>query len=252
MPPKVTTDDGQTVRQSATQRWLWRNWLDYWDLTAQHKRKRGASVVGIINGDWGDINKHSKFQLVEAANNDIVIDMMIEVVQPMLQVCDNIIVIRGTEAHTGGVGWLENHAAKDIKAEKNGDKNSWYYFESEFDGVRIASGHHPGTNSMRPWTAGNEANRRAAMDVYNYHGEKWQPQITLWGHYHHFADSYHTHPIRAFYNACWQVKTAFVHRLGMSNKKDQFGAAWLFCENGKLELETKEYLLPRPKRWKKI
>ena len=121
MPPKVTKDDGQTVLQSATQRWLWRNWLDYWKLTAEHKRERNASVVGIINGDWGDINKHSKFQLIEPVNEDIVLDMMIETIAPMRKVCDTIIVVRGTEAHTGGVGYLENRAAKsdEVRAEKN-------------------------------------------------------------------------------------------------------------------------------------
>lgn len=217
MPPKVTDSDGLTKRPSATQKWLWDNWLDYWRRTRALKKKLGARVIAIINGDWGDMNTHSNFQLVEPADPDTVLNMMLEVALPAKIVSDALYVVRGTEAHTGGVGWMENHAAAELGAERNEQEgtHSWYYLELEAEGVKIASAHHPGTNSMRPWTTGNEANRRAAMDTYNYFGQDWVPDLTLWGHYHHDADSHDTHPIRAIYNRCWQVKTAFVHRLGM-------------------------------------
>ena len=252
MPPGVTLDDGQTVIQSKTQQWLWKNTVDYWEKTAQFKRRKKARVVGLINGDWGDINTHSGFQLIEPFNRDVVLEMMVAAVAPMRKVCDDIIVCRGTEAHTGGVGWLENRAAKLIGAIPNSHKktNSFYLWRGEVDGVRITSSHHPGTNSMRPWTAGNEANRRAAMDVYAYAYADWKPQLTLWGHYHHWADSGSTHRIRAVYNRCWQVKTAYEYRFGFASQEDVIGALWVFCKNGEFEVKEKPYELPRPKPWK--
>ena len=251
MPPKVTKDDGQTVTASKTQLWLWSKWLHYWRLTAHYKEQTGAQVIGVINGDWGDMNRHDGFQLIEPKNTDTVIDMMIEVVEPMRQVCDKIIVVRGTEAHVGGVGWMENRAAKEIGAEPNAQQgtHSWFYFRGEFDGVKLTSGHHPGTNSMRPWTRGNEANRRAAIDVASYYGRDWQPALTLWGHYHHDADSGETHPIRAIYNRCWKVKDAFTHKIGLSATRDRIGGLWVFCKDGRYHVKKQVYLLPEAKPW---
>ena len=102
MAHSVTKDDGQIVRQSPIQEWLWANWLDYWEKTAAHKQDLDATVLGIINGDWGDINTHSGFQLVEPYNYDTILEMMAAAVVPMLAACDQVIVVRGTEAHVGG------------------------------------------------------------------------------------------------------------------------------------------------------
>ena len=252
MPASVTRDDGQTVLPSKTQRWLWANWLDYWSKTAHYKQASGARVIGVINGDWGDVNRHSQFQLIEPVNTDTVIDMMVAVAEPMRRVCDDIVIVRGTEAHTGGAGWLEERAAKEIGATRNPNEGtaSWYIWEAEVEGVRITSAHHPGTNATRPWTAGNEAGRRAAMDFYNYAGSGWLPHLTLWGHYHHYADSHDTHPVRAIYNRAWQLKTAFVHRIGLGNNPEAIGGLWVFCKAGQYRVQVQAYPLPRPEPWK--
>jgi len=252
MPLKVKKDDGQTVVASDTQKWLWKKWLSYWNETALYKQKYNTQVIGVINGDWCDMNTHSGFQLIEPNNPDTVLDIMLETIEPMRKVCDEIVVIRGTEAHTGGAGWLENRAAQEIGAVRNTSEDtwSWYIWEAEIEGVRLTSSHHPGTNSGRPYTAGNEANRRAVIDVYNYVDCDWKPQLTLWGHYHHDADSFDTHKIRAVYNRAWQVKTAFIYRIGMATQPDEVGALWVACDNGKYKIEKREYTLPRPEPWK--
>jgi len=251
MPPQVTKDDGQTVSASKTQKWLWKKWLDYWDKTALYKKKTGARVVGVINGDWCDMNTHSGFQLVEPNNPDTVLDMMVSTVEPMQKVCDDIVVVRGTEAHTGGAGWMENRAAQEIGAVRNDSEGTWsfYLWEAELDGVRLTSSHHPGTNSGRPWTKGTEALRRALIDINNYMDNDWKPQLTLWGHYHHDADSYETHKIRAIYNRAWQVKTSFIYRIGMATQIDEVGGLWVFCKDGKYHIEKCNYQLPRPEIW---
>ena len=178
--------------------------------------------------------------------------MMVDAVEPMRKVCDDIVVTRGTEAHTGGAGWLENRAAQEIGAVPNinDGTRSWYVWEAEIDGVKMASAHHPGTNSGVPWTKGNEANRRAVRDVYNYIGGDWFPQLTLWGHFHHDADSHDTHKIRAVYNRAWQVKTSFAHRIGMATQSSEVGGLWVFCKDGRYFIEKRNFKLPRQKAWK--
>jgi len=252
MPLKVRKDDGQLVCASKTQEWLWSNWLAFWEETAAYKKKYGARVIGVINGDWCDMNTHSGFQLIEPNNPDTVIDYMVETVEPMRKACDEIVVGRGTEAHTGGVGWMENRAAQEIGAVRNENEKtwSWYLWQADIDGVGITSSHHPGTNSGRPWTKGNEANRRATMDTYNYMDSDWKPVLTLWGHYHHDADSGDTHRIRAIYNRAWQVKTSFTFRIGMATQADEVGGLWVFCKDGKYHVEKRNYQLPRQEVWK--
>ena len=251
MPKRVVLDDGQVVTQSKSQRWLWERWLDFWDRTKEYKRRTQAKTVCVINGDWGDMNTHSGFQLVEPNNPDVVIDMMVEAIEPMRPICDDIVVVRGTEAHTGGVGWLENRAAKEIGAvyNDNDGTHSWYVWMATIDGVNVTSAHHPGTNSTRPWTAGNDANRRAAMDVEYYFSSPWKPALTLWGHYHHHADSGKTHPIRAIYNRAWQLKTSLNYRIGQASRISEIGGLWIFCKSGQFFVKDIKYELPRPKPW---
>jgi len=85
--------------------------------------------------------------------------------------------------------------------------------------------------------------------VYAYYGQSWQPQLSLYGHYHHWADSGEQHPVRCIYNRAWQVKTAFLHRLGMGVQPTSIGGLWVVCHKGQYRVKAQPYRLPRPKPW---
>ena len=244
-------DDGQVIYPSKSQRWLREQWLDLWRRIDRLSTELNAPIHSHINGDWVDINKHSKYQLIDF-NDDTIVQWGIETVEPLRKVSDVVFVERGTEAHTGGVGHLEEMAARLIDAEKdpNTGRYSWWYFEGECDKLRYTVTHHPGTNSMRPWTQGGGANRAAAMVTYAYYGAAWMPELAIFNHVHHNEDSYDNHPVRAVFNRAWQLDTAYSHRLGFGKYKSTIGATVIIVNGARWELKKIEYALPRAQPWK--
>ena len=113
-PRRVELDDGGTYEASKSQRWLRECWEDYWQQVKARKRKK-TRVVALLNGDLADRNRHSKYQLV-MINRAVIQRMMLDVLEPVLDIADAIIVVRGTEAHVGGSSEMEEWLAADIDA----------------------------------------------------------------------------------------------------------------------------------------
>ena len=212
----ILRDDGQEITPSKSQQFINAAWMAYWEEVEAIKRGTPARVTSICTGDLVDINTHSGFQLIEPNNHDTVMDMGVEVLWPMRAVSDEWIIERGTEAHVGGSGWLENRIAKEVgaKIDPSTGLRSWWFAELSVEGVNITATHHPGTNSMRPWTLGGAANRAAAMMQDAYYLSGWKPNLSLFGHVHHNEDSYDNHAVRAIFNRSWAMKNAYDHRNG--------------------------------------
>jgi len=248
--PTVELDDGGGYTASKSQRWLWRNWQDYWGQVAALKAE-GAQVVALLNGDVGDRNKHSAYQLV-TVNRATLLRMMVDALQPVLDVADHIVIVRGTEAHTGQSAELEEALAKDIGAvpDVQAGTASWWYWEATLEQVRVAAAHHPGTNSMRPWTRGGGANRAAAMTMDSYYGQRWQPDLAIFNHVHHNEDSYDNHPLRAIFNRCFSLQTAYDHRSGRGLQRSVIGGLIVTIEDGSYDVDKPAYALPQRRPWK--
>lgn len=241
-------DDGQPIELSKTQLQLWEWWLEY---CGGIRRAAGSNrVIGIVNGDAGDVNKHSKFQLIEPSNPAVQLRITRATLKPFRDVCDDIIIIRGTEAHGGGSNWLEEKLAEDIGAHPYGHtgSHSWWFLEATIEGVNIAAAHHPGTNSMRPWTQGGGANRAAAMMVYNYYGAAWAPDLAIFNHVHHNEDSGDTHPVRVIFNRSWTLQNAYDHRGGRSLQTPRIGSMVIEVDGGDYVVHKfkREMMKPEP------
>ena len=249
-PEQMARDDGPTILPSKSQLWLRAQWLQFWQDVATAKAHYHADVVAVINGDWGDVNKHSPYQLL-SPNTDDVLNWMQETVVPLRKVADRVFVVRGTEAHTGGVGWIENRAAQEIKAEPdpNTGNPSWWVLRAEFDGVRVLITHHPGTNSTRPWTRGGAANRAAAMVMDAHYSSDWKPQLAVFAHVHHNEDSFDNHPVRAIFNRSWTLADAYSHRSGFGIRRDSIGGMVVLCDAGQYKVVKRVYRLPEAHPW---
>jgi hypothetical protein len=249
-PPVMVKDDGQTITPSKSQQWLWKNWLNFWATVKTLKTEYNAQVTAHFNGDGVDINRHSKFQLMTFNDADI-LRWALGVLQPARQVADIIFIERGTEAHTGGSGYLEEQLAQSINAERDAVTASWWYFEGEAEGLRYVVTHHPGTNSLRPWTQGSGANRAAAMVVDAYYGDAWQPHLAIFGHVHHNEDSGDNHPVRAIFNRGWTLKNAYDYRGGRGIQKSVIGGIIVIVDGTRYIVKKMAYELPRKKPWTK-
>jgi len=249
-PRHVELDDGGTYEASKSQRFLYECWLDYWQQVKDRKRKH-TRVVALLNGDLCDRNRYSQYQLV-TINRAVIQRMMLDVLEPVLDIADAIIVVRGTEAHVGGSSEMEEWLAADIDAV--GDDHfgtaSWWCWEAALEGVNVVAAHHPGTNSGRPWTRGGGANRAAAIVMDNYYGETWQPDLAIFNHVHHNEDSFDNHPVRAIFNRSFSLRTAYDHRSGRSLQASVIGGLIAEIKDGALEIDKLPYTLPRRSPWK--
>ena len=88
--PQINLYDGGTYKASRAQRRLWDYWLDYWGSVPKADR-----IVAILDGDIieGD-TKHRSKQII-TKNRSTIIRMAIETLEPALDVCEAIYVIRG-------------------------------------------------------------------------------------------------------------------------------------------------------------
>lgn len=236
-PVEFHRDDGQRVRRSAAQDWTWQQWAAFWQRVAAYKaRLDGYKVLAVFNGDMVDKNKHSGYQLM-SENEDDIIDAAIEVAEPARRVADEIAVVRGTEAHVGGSGWMEEQLAKEIATLRPSDKlASWWWFPVNAGGCRFAFAHHPGTNSNVPWTNGNAANRAAAAAVFEYFGETDYPQLITYGHVHHNEDSGDNQPIRAMFLPSWKLSDAYDNR-NRAGRRVTVGANIYVAEGGRYHVD---------------
>src|SRR3972149_9686768 len=83
--PSVTLDDGGEYRASKGQRWLWHNWLDFWDTVTELVTRHDAKVWTVFNGDLveGD-GKNRSTQLI-TQNDTTVMSMALDAIRPALE-----------------------------------------------------------------------------------------------------------------------------------------------------------------------
>jgi hypothetical protein len=162
-----------------------------------------------------------------------------------------IIVIRGTEAHVGNNGALDEKIAKQIDKVKKGvihrnaelrksKEYSHHYLRTFIGGRSFDLAHHVNMGTT-PRTERDAANHLAADLVMEY-ANRWHeplPDFAFRGHVHRYAESGDNFSIRAYIGPCWQVANPFVHRIGKSAGKPEIGL--LFCDIAKKHVEQIKY-----------
>ena len=240
-PLTINLDDGGTYRASKGQRWLWYNWLDYWqsvtDLVTKHE---GAKVWTVFNGDLveGD-GKNRSHQLI-TQNDTTVMSMALDAIRPALEASDRLFVVRGTAAHVGLSASLEEKVAIDIEAVKckETDTYSWWKLLLDCDGVLFDITHH-GNVGRLPWTKSNPLNVLASRLIMDYAGYRL-PQVAIRSHNHIYVETYNNFPVRVIAAPAWQLKTEYTHRLGVVEAAD-IGGAIFVCDGGNYDCIIKRY-----------
>jgi hypothetical protein len=244
--PTVQLDDGQEVKISKAQKWFWENWLDLLEQVDKQKPD-----VLIVNGDAleGDTKKRS-YQLI-TRNPATIVGIGSETLEPLVSKIPAVYFIRGTGAHGGKSGFLEEDLARDFdNSVKVGNNYSHWSLNMIVDGVRISAAHHATMGGL-PWTKANAANNLAArvMSQYAQDGEK-PPDIVLRGHVHRWGDSHDAYRTRAIVVPGWTLATEFVQKIS-PDTLPECGAVFISCDDGKFEAEKVKYE-PKGRIWVKI
>jgi hypothetical protein len=216
------------------------------------KRQYGAACVSIGNGDLGDKNSHSAGELITTLPADV-IQAMIDVSEPVHDVADVKLIVRGTTSHNGGNGMLEEMYAKIIRATPNPETGnaSWYVLEADFGGVPFEVTHHPPTATMLPNKI-NQAAARGAERVALRHireGRK-PPRVAVWGHRHISGWGEEMGTLGVFVPSWQYTGGEFGYRIGLGSHIEPIGGAWFLCRGGELLDWDLELFEPRRgKRW---
>ncbi len=228
-------DDGGQQLASREQLALWHGWQDFWQYVADRKKALGWPVYHLAAGDIGDVNRHSGMQLVSQNEADIK-KAMEEVFALPCAVADYNFIIRGTEAHSGGSGQLEESFAQSIGAEKDPDSGnfSWWVFKGELAGVTVEAAHHPPCGGRQPDRIGIAAANAARTAVLRAvrNGEK-RAQLYIWAHLHRPAFGYEL-GAWAYILPAWKWVGAYGFRGGSSGHVEPAGGCIFELKDGQI------------------
>lgn len=239
-PGSVTLDDAGTYTPNRTQRWLWRYWRECWQEARQFAEE-AERTVWIMNGDLVDADHKGRSHQYITGNKAIIKRMAIETLEPGLEVADKVLVIRGTEAHTGTNGEMEEELAGDIDNVVRNEESktaSWYNYRGMLDGMRIDVAHHTSMGSLA-WTEKNAANKLAADAIMQYTlATNKIPDLVIRSHVHRTADSWDNYPTRAVILPAWQSMTSYGAKLN-PNRLSDVGMIMFMIDDGKIVAEKK-------------
>lgn len=230
--PNVELDDGGTYHLSRTQRWLWSCWRDF----CEEVRQLPGRKILCINGDLGELDtKRRSVQLI-TANKATILKTVQNTIEPLVELVDSLIVIRGTQAHEGKGAWLEETIANDYDHTVRHDGTaSWYHMRTVIEGTRHDISHHASMTG-NPWGRSNSANNLAHKIVFAYANDLCQPapDIAHRAHNHTIAESsgFITH---VQYGPAWTTATEYAYRAGYENTLAHVGGIVWALEDGKYE-----------------
>lgn len=245
-PPYVELEDGGGYIPSAFQLQMWDMWLDYVGTVSELSLLYDAPVYTALNGDICDGNHHDSFQLI-TRNPSTMQKIARRALLPLVDISDAVYVIRGTEAHSGGSGSLEEEFARDIGAIRSAKGVfTWPKLLLNVGGTIIDIAHHTSMGRL-PWTSKNAANKLASLVLFEYanRGQK-VPHLALRSHNHRYADSFTHYRVRGICMPAWQGKTEYVNRIDANSVPD-IGGLIILCDDekpGEPEVIVKRYDFP--------
>ena len=237
-PPGFELDDGGTYQLNKTQRWLWSYWKECWEEIAAFTTN-AEKRTWIINGDAVDADNKGRSSQFVTNNKGTIQRMAVTALEPGLERVDRVYFVRGTDAHTGMNGEMEESLAQDIDITvKNGEVASWYHLRGIMCGMRLDVAHHTSMGSLA-WTDKNAANKIAADAIMQYTlVDQKYPHLIVRSHVHRHADSYDNYPARAIILPAWQSMASYGAKLN-PNRLSDVGMIAFLIDNGKIVGEKK-------------
>lgn len=229
--PGINLDDGGTYHLNRTQQWLWRCWIEFWQECAQLP---GRKIV-CFKGDLGELDTKRRSVQIITANKAVIVKLAQRTIEPAVECADQMIFIRGTQAHEGKGAWLEELIADDYDhtlRDKDTGRASWYHIRPTIEDVRWDISHHANLSGI-PWSRGNSANNLAHRIVWLYMVDMGQPppDIASRAHNHRLATSNGFPTLVSFGNA-WTAATEYAYRSGYENTIADIGGIVWTLEDG--------------------
>lgn len=240
----VELDEGGTYKPNKVQRALWKAWEDFTDTVVSLRDLHGAKLCTIFNGDICDGDHHNTTQIISRSEATM-FRIVHKTLSKLYDESDVNFVTRGTRAHRGASGSIEEKFAEDIGAVKDplGGSFSWGHALLNIEGVLIDIAHHA-TMGRLPWTMKNAGNSLASRVLFQYANRRERiPHLAFRSHNHRYADSYTHYAVRGICLPAWQGVTEHIESIDPGAVAD-IGGAIVLCKGGKYEVIIKQYALP--------
>ena len=221
--------EAQTMEANRLQKWLYANWIDFFDYVKSKARKHRIIVAHL--GDVIDYNHHGSTQLVQEVGDQV--EMAKTLLMPYREIADKFIGILGTAAHAGADHATEVSLYQELKAD---------FIEQQMtidiDGVLVDLAHH-GRAGFRPWTSSAASLASEIMLDYAQSGMPL-PNYIFRGHLHVMDDSGSKFEnTRLIQCPSWQLRTTYANRVAGNTRRSDIGGVLL--NDGKLDLSKARY-----------
>lgn len=249
--PTTRLDDGQEVRYSRPQRWLWECFTDCCTYAKEVARKNKAEIWLVLDGDIADGDAKNRTYQTITRNPATILEITQKTLQPALDISKRVFVVRGTAAHVGNSAFHEELLANDIGAEvcPATGASTWWQLDLLAGGVLFHFQHH-GTLGHDPWTVPNALNKRASKIMLAY-GKRRCPDVALQAHMHQYATSGDNYPVEVIALPSWELNKYgdYPNRLGLVEIAD-IGSILFLCKNGHYEKIKRLYTPERDAPWR--
>ena len=222
-------NEAQPTEANKLQKWLYANWIDFYDYVKSKARKHRIIVAHL--GDVIDYNHHGSTQLVQEVGDQV--EMAKTLLMPYRDIADKFIGILGTAVHAGTDHAVESDIYKGLGAD---------FIEQQMtidiDGVRVDLAHH-GRAGFRPWSS-SAANLASEIMLDYAQSGLPLPNYVFRGHLHVMDDSGSKFENTGLIQCpSWQLRTTYANRVAGNTRRSDIGAVLL--NDGKLDLSHSRY-----------
>lgn len=265
----ITLDDAGTYTPGREQRWVWDVWQAGWDHTAriiERERKISGDDVDfafVSNGDATDGNHHGTPEIFTNLEGYHIRAAAECFRVPMSLGPRWCWIVRGTEAHVGKAGGLEEGLAVALSRDgapvvryDDGEHKTWSWWHPllEFNGQVIEFTHH-GRMGQRAHTRGSYS-RLYAFDVWAERKLRDEeiPAIAMRSHCHLYEDSGPPHPTRPITRViqmpCFQLMGAYARRKSIESLPDIGMVVVVIRPDGEIDVSPCVIAPQRAVKWK--
>jgi len=231
-PPVVNLDDGGTYHASPFQREMWRFWLDDLayckELAKNGKFSKPSPILAIVGGDMAEGDAKDRSSQLISRNPKTILNIACANLEPLSEIAQAMYFLRGTAAHVGKSASMDEQVAANFDNTVKASESvaSRWELRLNIDGYKIYASHHP-PGMTNPVNAAKKL-----LNKYYSYGEQ-PPDLGVFFHIHHIADSGLTMTPRVISAPCWQVHTEHIHRIPIM-QAPQIGVLILEITDGKL------------------
>jgi len=231
-------------RPNKIQRWLFKAWSNGFlpDVERILDKFKPDYVHLSEIGDMGELDyKRRNAEEVWTRNPEDIVDNFSRLLEPLVSMVDSVHMVRGTKAHIGEDGGIDERLAADCeKTIPTADKKSngkpiyaGWYAEFTLSGVHFEIAHH-GKNRTK-WTdinglvsLGNEILLKRTKN-----GQK-VPDVISRGHFHYGEHTPYDKKPYVVAVPSWQLPNTFVYRVDPTVETPHVGGHVIIVQDGKI------------------